>query len=77
MYYLSEYQTFDSVREMNENVQMHYNGNYSGLNNTNRAVLSLISRYVCKYVLKFIAVRSTRMLVIQYIGWNKNVMRYR
>jgi DNA-binding Lrp family transcriptional regulator len=49
MYYLSEYQTFDSVTEMNEHVQKHYNGNYSELNNTDRAVLSLISRYACKY----------------------------
>jgi len=34
----------------NEHVQKHYNDNYSKLNNTDRAVLSLISRYASMQV---------------------------
>jgi len=49
MYYLSEYQTFDSVHEMDTHIQQHTNANYNELNSTDREVLSLISRYACKY----------------------------
>jgi len=49
MYYLAEYQTFDSVHEMDAHIQQHTNANYNELNSTDRDVLSLISRYACKY----------------------------
>ena len=49
MYYLSEYQTFDSVHEMDTHILQHTNANYNELNSTDRDVLSLISRYACKY----------------------------
>ena len=49
MYYLTEYQTFDSVQVMDSHVQQHINANFHELNKTDLAVLSLISRYACKY----------------------------
>ncbi|WP_075618817.1 helix-turn-helix domain-containing protein [Paenisporosarcina indica] len=49
MYYLSDYQTFGSVQEMDTHVQQHINVNFHELNQTDLAVLSLISRYACKY----------------------------
>jgi len=49
MYYLAEYQTFTSVKEMDLHVQQHLNANYNELIQTDRDVLSLISRYSCKF----------------------------
>ncbi|QBP42517.1 helix-turn-helix domain-containing protein [Paenisporosarcina antarctica] len=49
MYYLSEYQTFTSVKEMDLHVQQHINAHYNELIQTDRDVLSLISRYCCKF----------------------------
>ncbi|QBP39719.1 helix-turn-helix domain-containing protein [Paenisporosarcina antarctica] len=49
MYYLSEYQTFTSVKEMDKHVQQHTNAHYHELIQTDRDVLSLLSRYSCKF----------------------------
>lgn len=47
--YLKTYQVFDSVPEMDAHIRSHITENYYKLNDTDRAVLSLLAQYACKY----------------------------
>ncbi|MEK3981734.1 helix-turn-helix domain-containing protein [Psychrobacillus sp. FSL K6-2836] len=47
--YLKTYQVFESVQEMDAHIKSHITENYYKLNDTDRAVLSLLAQYACKY----------------------------
>ena len=47
--YLKTHQVFESVMEMDAHIKSHITENYYKLNGTDRAVLSLLARYACKY----------------------------
>lgn len=49
MHYLSQYQSFDSVQELNHHVKQHTNRRYHDMNETQRQVLQLISQYSVKF----------------------------
>ena len=49
MNYLSEYAMFNSVKEMDEAIAEHIRRNQHQLNNTDRDVLMMLSRYSVKY----------------------------
>lgn len=49
MYYLSDYQTFNDVHELNHHVKQHEQAHYNELNATDRAILRFIARYSVKY----------------------------
>lgn len=49
MNYLSEYAMFDSVKEMDEAINLHIRRNQYELNETDRDVLMMLSRYSVKY----------------------------
>ncbi|WP_277585171.1 helix-turn-helix domain-containing protein [Psychrobacillus antarcticus] len=47
--HLKTYQVFDTVPEMDSHIRSHVTENYYKLNDTDRAVLSLLAQYACKY----------------------------
>lgn len=47
--YLKEYQTFESVTEMDGHIRSHLTEHYYKLNDTDRTVLSFLAQYACKY----------------------------
>lgn len=47
--YLKEYQTFESVTEMDAHIRSHLTEHYYKLNDTDRTVLSFLAQYACKY----------------------------
>ncbi|WP_182200398.1 helix-turn-helix domain-containing protein [Paraliobacillus salinarum] len=49
MYYLSQYQTFDDVQELNYHVKQHTNIRKYEMNDTQRDVLQFIAQYSVKY----------------------------
>lgn len=49
MNYLSEYAMFNSVKEMDEAINLHIRSNQYELNETDRDVLMMLSRYSVKY----------------------------
>ncbi|WP_272031197.1 helix-turn-helix domain-containing protein [Oceanobacillus kimchii] len=49
MYYLSEYQMFDSTQELNHHVKLHTNRKYYDMNETQRNVLQFIAMYSVKF----------------------------
>lgn len=49
MHYLSDYQTFQSKHELNEAVSAHLSAHCYELNDTDRDVLTVISRYAVKF----------------------------
>lgn len=49
MNYLNEYAMFDSVKEMDEAINLHIRRNQYELNETDRDVLMMLSRYSVKY----------------------------
>lgn len=49
MYYLSDYQTFNDVHELNHHVKQHEQAHYNELNATDRSILRFIARYSVKY----------------------------
>jgi predicted transcriptional regulator len=50
MRYLSEYQTFQSVGELNEALYRHTCDHYFAMNETDRSILKLIGSYAVKYL---------------------------
>lgn len=49
MHYLSDYQTFDNVQEMNYHVKQHTNVHKYKMNDTQRTILQFIAQYSVKY----------------------------
>lgn len=47
--YLTDYQSFKTVEEMDMHVEKHLHAHYGEMNETERAILSLVARYACKY----------------------------
>ena len=48
--YLSDYQTFTSVQELNYHVKQHTNQRYNEMNETQRNVLQVLAQYSVKYL---------------------------
>ena len=49
MQFLSDYKTFNDTQELNHHVKQHVNEHYYDMNDTEREVLYLISRYAVKH----------------------------
>ena len=47
--YLTAYQSFKTVAEMDQHVEKHTLVNYGEMNETDRALLSLVAQYACKF----------------------------
>ena len=47
--YLADYQTFTTVAEMDLHLEKHVLKNYQEMNDTDRALVSLLAQYACKY----------------------------
>ncbi|WP_277587556.1 helix-turn-helix domain-containing protein [Psychrobacillus antarcticus] len=47
--YLTDYQSFKTVQEMDRHVEKHLLAHYGEMNETERAMLSLVARYACKF----------------------------
>ena len=44
-----DYQTFKTVAEMDMHVEKHILADYGEMNETDRALLSLVAQYACKF----------------------------
>ena len=47
--YLTDYQSFKTVEEMDMHVEKHILAHYGEMNETDRALLSLVAQYACKF----------------------------